>query len=189
MTGFGRTGKIFASEYMEQKPDIICLSKGLTGGALPLGITACVKKIHDAYVQDDRMMTFFHGHSFTANPISCASAIASLALLKENNCRLAIERISTANKSYIEVLEDQQLPLVNIRQTGTILAFEVDEAHHEYLNVTGHVIGRSAMEKGLYIRPLGNTVYLMPPYCITEEESHFMFNTLTDTLYRSIGNW
>lgn len=189
MTGFGRTGKTFASDYMAQKPDIICLSKGLTGGALPLGITACVKKIHDAYVRDDRMMTFFHGHSFTANPISCASAIASLALLTDHKCALAIDRISAANKRYIEELEDQQLPLVNIRQTGTILAFEVDDAHHEYLNVTGHVIGRSAMEKGLYIRPLGNTVYLMPPYCITEEESSFMFNTLTDTLYRSIGNW
>jgi adenosylmethionine-8-amino-7-oxononanoate aminotransferase len=101
----------------------------------------------------------------------------------------AIERISAANKKYITELEDQQLPLVNIRQQGTILAFEVDEGRHEYLNVTGHLIGRSAMEKGLYIRPLGNTVYLMPPYCINEEESTHMFTTLTDTLYRSIGNW
>jgi len=189
MTGFGRTGKIFASEYMEQKPDIICLSKGLTGGALPLGVTACVRKIHDAFVQDDRMMTFFHGHSFTANPISCAAAAASLKLLKNEQCLASINRIAAANRNYALELEDQQLPLVNIRYTGTILAFEVDEAHHEYLNVTGHVIGRSAMEKGLYIRPLGNTVYLMPPYCITEEESAFMFSTLTDTLYRSIGNW
>jgi adenosylmethionine-8-amino-7-oxononanoate aminotransferase len=189
MTGFGRTGKVFASEHMRQKPDIICLSKGLTGGALPLGITACVSKIHDAFVQNDRMMTFFHGHSFTANPISCASAVASLALLKEDQCMAAIERISAANKKYITELEDQQLPLVNIRQQGTILAFEVDEGRHEYLNVTGHLIGRSAMEKGLYIRPLGNTVYLMPPYCINEEESTHMFTTLTDTLYRSIGNW
>lgn len=189
MTGFGRTGKIFASEYMQQKPDIICLSKGLTGGALPLGITACVEKIHDAYVQDDRMMTFFHGHSFTANPISCASAVASLTLLNENSCMAAIDRIVAGNKRYLVELEDQQLPLVNIRQTGTILAFEVDDRNHEYLSVTGHVIGRSAMEKGLYIRPLGNTVYLMPPYCITEEETGHMYTTLTETLYRSIGNW
>lgn len=189
MTGFGRTGKFFASEYMLEKPDIICLSKGLTGGALPLGITACVKKIHDAYVQDDRLMTFFHGHSFTANPISCASAVASLSLLKEPGCMNAIQELSSANQRYALELEDQQLPVVNVRHTGTILAFEVDDTHHEYLNVTGHLIGRSAMEKGLYIRPLGNTVYLMPPYCLTAEETSFMFTTLTDTLYRSIGNW
>ena len=101
----------------------------------------------------------------------------------------AIDRIVAGNKRYLVELEDEQLPLVNIRHTGTILAFEVDERNHEYLSVTGHVIGRSAMEKGLYIRPLGNTVYLMPPYCITEEEAGYMYTTLTETLYRSIGNW
>jgi adenosylmethionine-8-amino-7-oxononanoate aminotransferase len=189
MTGFGRTGKLFASEYMEEKPDIICLSKGLTGGALPLGVTACVREIHDAYIQDDRTMTFFHGHSYTANPIACAAALASLQLLLEKNCLQAIERIGAAHINFRKELEDQLLPLRNIRSTGTILAFEMDEGSDGYMNTVGAVIGRTAMEKGLYIRPLGNTVYLMPPYCISEDETAFMYSCLLDSLYRSVGNW
>ncbi len=189
MTGFGRTGKLFASEYMEQKPDIICLSKGLTGGSLPLSITACTEKIHEAFMQDDRMMTFFHGHSYTANPIACAAAVASLELLKEEQCMTSIQRISDSNRTFAKELEEQQLPLSNIRSLGTILAFEVDDSRHEYLNVTGHVIGRTAMEKGLYIRPLGNTVYIMPPYCISKDETENMYAGLVDSLYRAIGNW
>jgi adenosylmethionine-8-amino-7-oxononanoate aminotransferase len=189
MTGFGRTGKLFASEYMEQKPDIICLSKGLTGGSLPLSITACTQKVYEAYVQDDKMKTFFHGHSYTANPIACAAAVASLDLLKEEKCMEAIQRIRASNQKFAKELEDQQLPLSNIRNLGTILAFEVDDKRHEYLNVTGHLIGRTAMEKGLYIRPLGNTVYIMPPYCISPDETTAMYAVLLDSLYRSIGNW
>ncbi|HLO79714.1 MAG TPA: adenosylmethionine--8-amino-7-oxononanoate transaminase [Chitinophagaceae bacterium] len=189
MTGFGRTGKLFASEYMEQKPDIICLSKGLTGGSLPLSITTCTQKIYDAFVQDDKLKTFFHGHSYTANPIACAAAVASLELLKDENCMDSIQRISTSNLQFAKDLEDQQLPLSNIRSLGTILAFEVDDKSHEYLNVTGHLIGRTAMEKGLYIRPLGNTVYIMPPYCITPDETNTLYTVLVDSLYRSIGNW
>jgi len=189
MTGFGRTGKFFASEYLEQKPDIICLSKGLTGGALPLGVTACTREIHQAYVQDDRTMTFFHGHSYTANPIACAAATASLGLLLEPGTMEAIERIGNSHNQFKLELADQLLPVRNIRSTGTILAFEVDEGKDEYLNSVGAVIGRTAMEKGLYVRPLGNTVYLMPPYCLSEEETAFMYSCLLDSLYHSVGNW
>ncbi len=189
MTGFGRTGKLFASEYMGNKPDIICLSKGLTGGALPLSITACASWIHDAYVQDDKTKTFFHGHSYTANPIACAAAVASLELLTEPSCMLAIDRIAAAHKKFASDLLEQQLPLMNIRTIGTILAFEVEEGQHQYLNVAGNIIGRTALEKSLYIRPLGNTVYLMPPYCITANESTTMYSVLTESLYRAIGNW
>jgi adenosylmethionine-8-amino-7-oxononanoate aminotransferase len=189
MTGFGRTGKLFGSEYMNNKPDIICLSKGLTGGALPLSITACASWIHDAYVQDDKTKTFFHGHSYTANPIACAAAVASLELLTEPQCSLSIDRISAAHKKFASDLSEQQLPISNIRTIGTILAFEVEEGKHQFLNVAGHIIGRTAMEKGLYIRPLGNTVYLMPPYSITANESTTMYTVLTESLYCGIGNW
>jgi adenosylmethionine-8-amino-7-oxononanoate aminotransferase len=189
MTGFGRTGKLFASEYMDIKPDIICLSKGLTGGALPLSITACTSWIHDAYVQDDKTKTFFHGHSYTANPIACAAGVASLELLTEPSCRQAIDRITAAHQKFASDLPEQQLPLLNIRTIGTILAFEVDEGQHQYLNVAGNIIGRTALEKGLYIRPLGNTVYLMAPYCVTANVSTTMYSVLTDSLYRAIGNW
>jgi adenosylmethionine-8-amino-7-oxononanoate aminotransferase len=189
MTGFGRTGKLFASEYMNNKPDIICLSKGLTGGALPLSITACASWIHDAYVQDDKTKTFFHGHSYTANPIACAAAVASLELLTEPQCSLSIDRISVAHKKFASDLSEQPLPISNIRAIGTILAFEVEEGKHQYLNVAGQIIGRTAMEKGLYIRPLGNTVYLMPPYSVTANESTTMYTVLTESLYCGIGNW
>lgn len=189
MTGFGRTGRTFASEYLTGKPDIICLSKGLTGGTMPLGVTACTERIYEAFVRDDRQMTFFHGHSFTANPIACAAALASLELLMDPSCQQRISRISAYTRQMADKLSEQQLPLVNIRTMGTILAFEVEQEQHEYLNVAGQLIGRTAMEHDLYIRPLGNTVYTMPPYCLEEHELRFMEEVLVDSVYRSIGNW
>ena len=170
MTGFGRTGRLFASEYMTNKPDIICLSKGITGGALPLGVTACAAHIYEAFVQDDKLKTFFHGHSFTANPLACASAVASLELLQTEECRQAIQRITQFNISLLADLAMRKLPIRNLRTLGTILAFELDEGRDEYLNTSGAAIGRKAMEEGVYIRPLGNTVYIMPPYCINQAE-------------------
>lgn len=170
MTGFGRTGKLFASEYMNNKPDIICLSKGLTGGALPLGVTACTERIYEAFVQDDKLKTFFHGHSFTANPLACASAVASLELLLTDACAASIQRIASFNKELAADLATRQLPIRNLRTLGTILAYELDEGRDEYLNNSGTQVGRRAMENGVYIRPLGNTVYIMPPYCLDRSE-------------------
>src|SRR5882724_6481460 len=105
MTGFGRTGKLFASEYVEEKPDIICLSKGLTGGTMPLGVTACSDKIYEAFVYEDKMKTFFHGHSFTANPLGCTAALASLDLLQADDCKLQIEMIVRKNKEFAAQLQ------------------------------------------------------------------------------------
>lgn len=170
MTGFGRTGKLFASEYMTQKPDIICLSKGLTGGALPLGVTACAAYIHEAFVQDNKRKTFFHGHSFTANPLACASAVASLELLQSEACQQAIQNILQFNITLCADLATCKLPIRNLRTLGTILAFELDEGQDEYLNNSGAALGHRAIEQGIYIRPLGNTVYTMPPYCVGTEE-------------------
>ena len=170
MTGFGRTGKFFASEYMNKKPDIICLSKGLTGGTMALGVTACTDRIYQAYVDDDAMKTFFHGHSFTANPLACTAALASLDLLQKEECLLQIEKISAANISFAEQLRKSELPIKDVRTLGTILAFEIDQGKKEYLNQVSAVITRKALDAGMYIRPLGNTVYIMPPYCIEENE-------------------
>jgi adenosylmethionine-8-amino-7-oxononanoate aminotransferase len=178
MTGFGRTGKLFASEYMTHKPDIICLSKGLTGGALPLGVTACAAHIYEAYVQDDKLKTFFHGHSFTANPLACASAVASLELLQTEDCQESIQRITQFNISLLADLATRNLPIRNLRTLGTILAFELDEGRDEYLNSSGAAIGRRAMEQGVYIRPLGNTVYTMPPYCVDEDDLKRIYSLL-----------
>lgn len=178
MTGFGRTGKFFASEYMNKKPDIICLSKGLTGGTMALGVTACTDRIYQAYVDDDAMKTFFHGHSFTANPLACTAALASLALLQKEQCLLQIEKISDANISFADQLRTTELPIKDIRSLGTILAFEIDQGKKEYLNQISTVITKKALDAGMYIRPLGNTVYIMPPYCILDEELEKVYKFL-----------
>lgn len=183
MTGFGRTGKWFASEYMEEKPDIICLSKGLTGGTMPLGVTACTNRIYEAYVQDDSLKTFFHGHSFTANPLACSAALASLDLLEKAECQQAIKRISNQHQQFAVSLHHQfGEGIKNIRLLGTILAFEIVHGKDEYLNKISTVITQMALDKGVYLRPLGNTVYLMPPYCMTEDELNTVYAVITEIL-------
>lgn len=178
MTGFGRTGKFFASDYMNKKPDIICLSKGLTGGTMALGVTACTDRIYQAYVDDDAMKTFFHGHSFTANPLACTAALASLDLLEKESCLLQIEKISAANISFADQLRTTELPIKDVRSLGTILAFEIDQGKKEYLNQVSTVITKKALAAGMYIRPLGNTVYIMPPYCMLDEELEKVYKFL-----------
>ena len=184
MTGFGRTGRLFASEYIDEKPDIICLSKGITGGTMALGVTACTDRIYQAYLSDDKLKTFFHGHSFTANPLACTAALASLDLLMEENCFDKIEWITEQNKAFAEKLttHDLRLKTKNIRTLGTILAFEIADGKDEYLNNISTTITQKALEQGVYIRPLGNTVYIMPPYCITEEELEKVYSVILNIL-------
>ncbi len=179
MTGFGRTGKLFASHYMTVKPDIICLSKGLTGGTMALGVTACTEQIYQAFVDDDQLKTFFHGHSFTANPIACAAALASLDLLEKDTCTKKIEWIELSHRNFTKSLNSQTLPIRNIRQLGTILAFEVNTGNDTYLNNISQVITKIAMSEGVFIRPLGNTVYIMPPYSITEKEMTKIYDCIS----------
>ena len=183
MTGFGRTGKLFASAYMEEKPDIICLSKGLTGGTMALGVTACTQHIYEAFVQDDAMKTFYHGHSFTANPLACAVSLASLDLLEKESCRQSIERIGRQHQQFAESLSiHYSLFTKNIRCLGTLLAFEITQGKDEYLNKISNVITQKALSKGVYLRPLGNTVYLMPPYCMTEDELNKVYAVIIEIL-------
>lgn len=172
MTGFGRTGKLFASEYCKNIPDIICLSKGLTGGTMALGATVCTARIHEAFVTDDRRKSFFHGHSFTANPIACTAALASLDLFDKKECMENIRRITERQQQFTGSLITRSgtLPLKNARCLGTIAAFEVVTGTEGYTSSIGARITAEAMKKGVYLRPLGNTVYVMPPYCITDEE-------------------
>ena len=181
MTGFGRTGKLFASEYMKYKPDIICLSKGLTGGTMALGVTACSQKIYDAYVNDDKLKTFFHGHSFTANPLACKAALASLDLWFQNDCINVVSHIERQNKVFMQTLQSKQ-SIKNIRVLGTILAFEISEGKDEYLNNVSTLITKRCLNKGIYLRPLGNTVYIMPPYCITESELDKVYEVIDELI-------
>lgn len=171
MTGFGRTGKLFASLYCDTPPDIICLSKGLTGGALPLGVTACSARIHEAFVTDDKTKTFFHGHSFTANPLACTAANASLDLLLNEACFERIERICDLNAQFVSQLESAgNNQIRGVRALGTIVAFELEAGADGYLNAISSSVTARALGEGIYLRPLGNTVYIMPPYCISESE-------------------
>lgn len=181
MTGFGRTGKLFAGEYLHEKADIICLSKGLTGGTMALGVTACTAKIYEAYFDDDKYKTFFHGHSFTANPLGCTAALASLYLLLKDETRQAIEHISRRNKLFAERLSAKRT-IKNVRTLGTILAFEIDRGKDEYLNSISQVFTEKSLQLGVYLRPLGNTVYIMPPYCITADELKTVYNVIEETV-------
>ena len=181
MTGFGRTGKMFASEYMQTKPDIICLSKGITGGTMALGVTACSEKIYNAFINDDAKKTFFHGHSFTANPIACAAANASLDLFEKENSLQKVKIVSEQNIGFAQQLR-QLSGIKNVRVLGTILAFEITQGNDEYLNNISATITKKSLEKGVYIRPLGNTVYIMPPYCITEVELQKVYSVLLELI-------
>jgi adenosylmethionine-8-amino-7-oxononanoate aminotransferase len=184
MTGFGRTGKLFASSYCNIYPDIVCLSKGITGGTMALGVTACTKQIHDAFVNENKEKTFFHGHSFTANPLACTAALASLDLFKQHQTIRDIERICRQHDAFKKELinESDKLHISNVRQTGTILAFEASDAEGGYTSDIKEVFTSRALEKGVYLRPLGNTIYLMPPYCITDEELKIVYRVIIDVL-------
>lgn len=186
MTGFGRTGKLFASEYMHCKPDIICLSKGLTGGTMALGVTACTDRIYKAYLHAEKKRTFFHGHSFTANPIACTAALASLDLLDTGSCSRRIAWIAQEQAAFTERLRHNGNlypgKIKNPRSIGTIAAFEIAQGPDGYLNDVSRYVTETAMGKGVYLRPLGNTLYTMPPYCITEVELSIIHQTILEIL-------
>ena len=181
MTGFGRTGSLFAGNYLNKQADIMCMSKGLTGGTMALGITACNQRIYDAYVNDDKLKTFFHGHSFTANPLACTAALASLDLLEKETCAKKIEWITEQN-TFFSVRLKVFSGIKDIRSLGTILAFEIASGKDEYLNQISQTVTKMALERGVYLRPLGNTMYIMPPYCITETELHRIYQTIEKIL-------
>lgn len=167
LTGFGRTGPIFACARAGVTPDIICLSKGLTGGFLPLGATATREEIFEAFLSPDRRRTFFHGHSYTANPIACAAALASIGLLDDASAcaREAIERAHVAHLAHLSAHPRVE----RSRVLGTVAAFEL-RGEGGYLDPIGTTLAAYALHHGVLLRPLGNVVYLLPPYCTTEED-------------------
>jgi adenosylmethionine---8-amino-7-oxononanoate aminotransferase len=168
MTGFGRTGDWFACTKAQVEPDIICLSKGLTGGFLPFAVTVCSEAIYDAFYSDDPLKTLYHGHSYTANPLGCAAALASLELMVENE--MAFRTMESKHRDHFEALYKNP-KVINLRVTGTIAALDlVTDDQPSYLNHIAAQIRQRSLEKGLLLRPLGNVLYLMPPYCITDEE-------------------
>ncbi|MDZ4665387.1 MAG: adenosylmethionine--8-amino-7-oxononanoate transaminase [Bacteroidota bacterium] len=182
MTGFGRTGKFFASDHLNSKPDIMCLSKGLTGGYLPLGVTSCAQLIYDAYISDDKTKTFFHGHSYTANATACVAALASLDLMEKKETLEQIQMIEKEHMIFLAEIKTHKA-CKEVRVTGTILAIELktnEETH--YLNAVSEKINSYFLSKGILLRPLGNVVYILPPYCITKEELQYIYKNIKEFL-------
>lgn len=170
MTGFGRTGNLFASHYLAEEPDLMCLSKGLTGGTIALGVTTCTSAIYDAFLSDDRYKTLFHGHSFTANPLACVAALASLDLLLSTDTQAAIKRIATQHQGFSQTLR-QHPAVANVRQRGTILAFDlVAGGQASYFSNIRDIAYNFLLEQGVLMRPLGNVLYFLPPYCTSNEQ-------------------
>ena len=182
MTGFGRTGKNFAIEYLQQQPDIICLSKGITGGFMPLGVTLCTQQIFDVFYADETAKTFFHGHSYTANPLACAAANASMELLIADKCQQQIQHISTRHTAFAQSIQNH-IFIKEIRQRGTILAIELNTAENSsYFNSIQTVAYQYFMNNGVFLRPLGNIIYVMPPYCITDAELDKVYEVINTSL-------
>ncbi|SHF78592.1 adenosylmethionine--8-amino-7-oxononanoate transaminase [Chryseobacterium vrystaatense] len=181
-TGFGRTGKLFAANHLTEIPDIMCFSKGLTGGTMPMGITTCSEQIFNAFLSDDKYKTLFHGHSFTANPLACTAALASMELLLKEETLAAIKRISREHSEFAGILSKHP-DVENVRQTGTILAFEYKtDQNTSYFNHIGKVLYDEFLQRGIIMRPLGNVMYLVPPYCITTEELNFIYQNILEVL-------
>jgi len=182
MTGFGRTGTYFACEQIDEGPDMFCLSKGLTGGTMPMGITTCNARIFDAFYSDDRLKTLYHGHSFTANPLSCAAALASLDLLGAPETLANIHRITRQHADFEERIKAH--PKVKaIRRTGTILAIEWQTGEStSYLSTLRDRLYLYFLDKGIVLRPLGNIVYILPPYIITNEELAYIYQSICEAL-------
>ena len=164
MTGFGRTGTLFACEQAGIFPDILCLAKGLTGGLMPLAVTLCTPEIFEAHYSPDRARMFFHSSSYTANPIACAAAAANLDIWASEPVRERIAALSVCQAALVEPFRDDRR-FSNVRQLGTIAALDLCVEDAGYLAGVATRLYNFFAKKGLLLRPLGNTIYVMPPYC------------------------
>ncbi len=181
-TGFGRTGKRFACNHVTEQPDIMCFSKGLTGGTMALGLTTCTQQIFDAFLSDDRLKTLFHGHSFTANPVACAAALASLDLFLQSATTENIEKITGMHRQFGEKIKDHP-KVKTTRQTGTIFAMEWETGSDtSYFNSLRDTLYTYFLNAGIILRPLGNTLYILPPYCITNDQLTYIYAKIEQAL-------
>jgi adenosylmethionine-8-amino-7-oxononanoate aminotransferase len=169
MTGWGRTGTLFACEQARITPDILCVSKGITGGALPLAATLCSAEIFDAHLSSDRSRTFFHSSSYTANPIACAAAVANLIVWQNEPVLNRIEALEQMHRARLAPFRADPR-FINVRQSGTIAALDLDVPTSGYLSDVGPQLRAFFRHRDLLIRPLGNVIYLMTPYCVTPED-------------------
>ena len=185
MTGWGRTGTLLACEWASVVPDILCLSKGITGGAVPLAVTIANGPIFEAHRTANRADMFFHSSSYTANPIACAAANANLAIWREEPVHERIRRLSERQAERLARLS--KMPAVrNPRQIGTITAFELESREGDYLSDLAPNLMRQFREHDLLIRPLGNTMYTMPPYCIDDADLDRVYAGIVEAIDRFV---
>ncbi|WP_209401702.1 adenosylmethionine--8-amino-7-oxononanoate transaminase [Pseudozobellia sp. WGM2] len=180
MTGFGKTGKHFASDHLSTKPDIICLSKALTAGLMPMAVTSCTQEVYDAFYSDEISKGLFHGHTYTANPLACASALAGVALLQSDAMQANIRRIMASHQQFDSTIKNHP-KVANTRQCGIIYALDLDVKMERYGNLRDRLF-RHFMDNGVFLRPLGNTIYISAPYVITDEQLKKIYDTITSAL-------
>src|SRR5882724_807381 len=181
LTGFGRTGKIFACDIAGVVPDLMCLSKGITGGFLPMGVTLCTDRVESAFRSENRMHTFYHGHSYTGNALACAAANASLQIFEDEP---VFDRIATIAKINGERLEQFKrfAAVGETRQLGTIGAIELRADDAGYLSAMRPKLYQFFLERGVLLRPLGNVVYVLPPYVISPDELHRVYDVIAEAV-------
>jgi adenosylmethionine---8-amino-7-oxononanoate aminotransferase len=177
MTGWGRTGTLFACEQAGVTPDIGCYSKGLTGGSLPLAVTLCRADIFEAHYSTDRTRTFFHSSSYTANPIACAAAVANLEIWKSEPVMERIARVTALQSERLDRFRDDRR-FANVRQIGTIAALDIVAGDAGYMANIGPHLYQSFRGRDLLVRPLGNTIYVMPPYCSGASELNLVYEAI-----------
>ena len=178
MTGFGRTGTLFAYEQVGLSPDFLCLSKGITGGFLPLALTITTNDIYRAFLSDHWHHAFAHGHSYTANPIACAAAVASFDLLMSDETQQAIHAIHHAHNEGLAYLQKTCSGIEKLRCRGTIAALDLFTRDTAFLK-------QVFLQKGLLLRPIGNTIYLLPPYSTTPAELQSAYQRISEVLNAS----
>jgi adenosylmethionine-8-amino-7-oxononanoate aminotransferase len=181
LTGFGRCGRMFACDLAGVFPDILCLSKGLTAGFLPMGATVCTAAVHETFCAPDRSHTFFHGHSYTANPLGCAAAIASLKLFESEPVFERIAAIARVHEERAPRLKEH-LAVADVRMIGTVLAAELNAPDPGYFSTLRPKLYDFYLQKCVLLRPLGNVVYILPPYAITADELHRVHDVLEESL-------
>ncbi|KAB1160757.1 adenosylmethionine--8-amino-7-oxononanoate transaminase [Tenacibaculum aiptasiae] len=180
MTGFGKTGNNFASDEIATKPDIICLSKALTAGLVPMAITSCTEDIYNEFLSNDIAKGFFHCHTYSANPIACSAALASIELLQSDEIQKNIQRISKAHQDFSNQIANH-VKVTEVRSKGVILAIDLKTNAGRYGTLRDQLL-KSFMDKGVFLRPLGNTIYIQPPYVITEQQLQKVYTTIKEVL-------
>ncbi|WP_196889088.1 adenosylmethionine--8-amino-7-oxononanoate transaminase [Aureivirga sp. CE67] len=176
MTGFGKTGKYFASDYLENKPDIMCLSKSLTGGIVPMGLTTCSQEIYDAFLSKEISKGLFHGHTYSANPLACTAVSASVSLLKSEEMQNNIQRVSEKHQEFANKIAKHSL-VKTTRQLGVIVALDMDVDMSRYGKLRYQLFD-FFMENGAFLRPLGNTIYILAPFVITDEQLEKLYSVI-----------